>query len=174
MGCVITAIADLVVPVQTIRTYVLYSATKKIDMAVSNNSNMIQTPNCGYTPTVTYAYTIPSDASAFISVDGTIPSQINIMTNNPAHVATTSYAVTLTVTIIDTQSVTYGGTANQHYDKENISIPIFITDPCASTTLNPVKVAGTANFMSSGAFSVIDGQNLTRDFTKATDSVEIA
>jgi hypothetical protein len=28
--------------------------------------------------------------------------------------------------------------------------------------------------MSSGAFSVIDGQNLTRDFTKATDSVEIA
>ena len=174
VGCVITAIADFVVPTQAIRTYVLYSPSKKIDMAVSDNSNMIQTPNCGYTPTVSYSYSIPAEAAAFVSVDGTISSQINIMTNNPAHVAISAYAVTLTVTIIDTQSVTYGGTANQHYDKNSISIPIFVTDPCASTTLNRVKVAGTANFMSSGAFSVTDGQSQTRDFTKATDTVEIA
>jgi hypothetical protein len=65
---------------------VLYSPTKKIDMATSDSSNMIQTPNCGYTLVVSYAYTIDPAATTFISVDGTKPSQLNIMTNNPVHV----------------------------------------------------------------------------------------
>jgi len=86
VGCIISSVANFVVPTLADRTYVLYSPTKKIDMATYDSSNMIQTPNCGFTLVVSYAYTIDSAATTFISVDGTKPSQLNIMTNNPVHV----------------------------------------------------------------------------------------
>lgn len=62
VGCVISTVANFVVPTLADRTYVLYNPTKKIDMATYDNSNMIQTPNCGYTLTTSYAYTIESAA----------------------------------------------------------------------------------------------------------------
>lgn len=58
VGCVITSVADFVVPTLADRTYVLYQPTKSINMATYDSSNMIQTPNCGYSLTVSYAYTI--------------------------------------------------------------------------------------------------------------------
>jgi len=67
------------------------------------------------------------------------------MTNNPSHVQTTAYSVSLTVTITDTTSVNSGGTANNNFTKSNISIPIFITDPCSTTTLQNVRVTNGSN-----------------------------
>jgi hypothetical protein len=80
------------------------------------------------------------------------------------------------VTITDTTSVNSGGTANNSFTKSNISIPIFISDPCASTTLQRVKtyIGGNLGFASAGSLAVINGQTATRDFTKALDSVEVA
>ena len=102
--------------------------------------------------TPTYAYTIAGADQVFISVDSTVSSQLNVMTNNPSHVKASAYSVTLAVTLTDTNSKAYAGGADVSFNKTGITIPLFISDPCATTTLEKVNAdAGLA------AFTVQDG-----------------
>jgi len=97
-----------------------------------------------------------------------------VQTNNPALVNSNPYTISLTVTLTDIKSKLYDGVGNnKDWTKSNLSISIWVADPCKTTSLKKVNSTGSTD-PGLGALTVVNGSSLVTDFTKALDTVEIA
>jgi len=96
--CTITSITQPTAPLVAARTYNVWSPKLTIDMSAASYATYAQTPNCGYTVTYAYAWTLPS-ARDPLTTNGSI---IEINTTDKLKAGT--YSVTFSATLTDTRS----------------------------------------------------------------------
>lgn len=154
--CVLASVTAPTAPDLATRTYTIYAPTKTIDMSSVAFATHTQSPDCGYTLTPSYSWTLPSGtipistSGAVLSVQSTIQSQ-----------ASAGYSVTFKVTF--SENTSNGGSANT-LPQVLVTFDIVVNNPCVTATFDAFSPALSS-------MNVAQGATATQEFTDVTDSV---
>jgi hypothetical protein len=155
--CVLASVTAPTAPALADRTYTIYSPTLTIDMSSAAYATHTQSPDCGYTLTPTYSWTLPSGTLP-ITTNGAV---LKVFSTTQSQ-ARAGYTVTYKVVFQENKS-TQNGSANT-LTEVNVSFDIVVNNPCITATVDAFSPALTA-------MSVNQGATATQEFTDVTDSV---
>ena len=135
--CVLASVTAPTAPLLADRTYTIYSPTLTIDMSSAAYATHTQSPDCGYTLTPTYSWTLPTgtipitQTGAVLKVFSTTQSQ-----------ASAGYTVTYKVVFRENIS-NQNGSANT-LAEVSVSYDIVVNNPCITATVDAFSPALTS------------------------------